>query len=137
MTQKEIVLDTIKYYTNHPRSMNEGANECLYKGPNDSICAFARVIKPEYRNLLEEGSSAGERMKHFDNDKVQLFLPEYSGHDKEFWNIVQGIHDTALFWEPGKFIISRARFSFLIHINALLQQLNITQEVIDEYCAVE
>lgn len=107
MTREQIIQETIYIYKNpENRSVDENGVYCLYKGPNNKLCAYARIIKPEYRNLLIEISGAEDQP---DLGKVKNpYIEGYGGKSMAFYSFIQDLHDT-LFEEDSIDNIKKAK----------------------------
>ncbi len=88
-TKDEIILETLQEYLLHPERRSVSGTSCRYNGPDGKHCAFARCVEEENRGLLQESLKASLQ------DKT-LIKKDYQGHDGDFWNFVQSIHDFAL-----------------------------------------
>ena len=96
-TKLEIIDETIAIYADESMrsyaavkikgTLNNQLKTCAYAGQNGCVCAYARVVKHEFRHLLVEGKSASQQH----ND--EWLFDEYKGHDEKFWREVQVIHD--------------------------------------------
>lgn len=98
-TAAEIIDETVEFYSNKPRSINS-QGFCLYKGPNNTECAFARLVLEDKKYLLSEGETA-DAIIAFNDDK-ELLKPEYRGQKKEFYRALQILHDYPGYWEGRK-----------------------------------
>lgn len=93
MTEEEIVLETIKYYRTHPRSLSEStAGGCRYIGPNGERCAFSRCCTA--KSQFVEGDAC-------DRQPEARLQRKYKGHPIDFWLDLQSLHDDALNWHPN------------------------------------
>lgn len=96
-TAEEIIDETIDIYK-HPenRSTNE-VGGCRYLGLRGCVCAFSRIIKPEFRSELKEGMS----VFHQNNviNSPNKFVDGYYGHPLYVYQVSQIIHDRIL--APG------------------------------------
>jgi len=105
MNEQAIVLETIEYYENHPRSVRneEGFNEpqCRYWGKDDEDhtihCAVARCMtKNGQRHARSCESYSAEEFIYERGDKV--FYQRYQGHTESFWTGLQSLHDFKAYW---------------------------------------
>ena len=95
-TKLQIIDETVEFYSKNQRCQKDGL--CVYwKGPK-SQCAVGRALlhPKKYKDIngdfLEFVDETGENNQN-------IFKPEYRGHEAEFWNDLQFIHDTDLLWE--------------------------------------
>lgn len=103
-TAHQIIDETVEFYTHNPRSIVDSKNphiphmlakRCVYNGPNDTHCAFARLcIDPKVLSPLE-GNSAGSVLLDLGSD---ILKPEYRGFTKPFYSDLQRLHDLDEFW---------------------------------------
>ncbi len=107
MTKQQIILETVEFYKNNPRSMGKN-NSCLYLGPNGEKCAFSRCCtqKSITNILVKENDTPLAFMRDINVDDI--LLKKYQGHDKSFWHEVQAIHDAKEFWK-GKIFLKAGR----------------------------
>lgn len=97
MTQEEIILETIEAYTDPKnRSMLPDSHACAYAGEGGKMCAYARMIKPEYRHLLVEQTGCRNQVKLMKTTKGDPYIEKYSGHPTAFYAFIQYIHDVYL-----------------------------------------
>lgn len=98
MTAIEIIEETANFYNLGNRSTS--AFRCLYNGPDNKKCAFARMcIDP---TSLTEGISvsiSGARSLFESMEKLQEALkPEYRGYPLDFYFQLQQLHDNDINW---------------------------------------
>jgi hypothetical protein len=97
----EIIEETVEFYKNNPRSINndEGWDKCVYLNDDGHKCAFSRCCTDEGVTWLHEeidiGRDGGSVIQHF----LEHLKPEYQGHDIEFWKDIQKVHDKKLHWD--------------------------------------
>lgn len=92
MTVKQIVQDTLAFYTSNPRSMNDNNEFCLYNGENGTQCAFRRYVQDNSAHLLEEFHSAYTFLR----ENTDILKPEVQWiTDGMFWNKLQALHDSS------------------------------------------
>lgn len=99
MTQKEIIVETIEYYSKNQRAYING--ECQYLSHEGNKCAFARCCTDEAVKELNqkcEGKNIMAISKYFNNNIESFLKDEYKGHDLNFWVHVQRLHDSDIFW---------------------------------------
>jgi hypothetical protein len=115
MTKIEILHETAKHYNLSNRSVD--SERCLYVGPNNKQCAFARCCV----NPLKEWDGHGgvnSLVNRFGKDNVDnLLKPEYHGHKIEFWIKVQRLHDVLHYWnEDGLSEQGREEYNKLLKL---------------------
>jgi hypothetical protein len=94
-TMCEIIMETVRYYLQHPRSIDdEGKARYYFQG---DMCAIGRCL---------EHPVAAENVTIMVNSvfrKNHNLKPEYSGHPLMFWQELQNFHDEENHWkEPEK-----------------------------------
>lgn len=97
LTIKQIVNDTLAFYTSNPRSVGEGGS-CLYNGLNGEQCAFRRYVQDDKASclILIEMESCRSIL---DNHGFTILKPEVQWiTDKEFWKLLQCLHDGSRNW---------------------------------------
>lgn len=110
-TKREIIEETIKYYSKHPRPVTE-SGDCYYFKPQDPscMCAVGRCLTRRNLKVMDmvmdaKGGSA-EVMGVDQLDEVlggleAGFKPAYKGHPQQFWMDLQGFHDSDRNWQEG------------------------------------
>ncbi len=98
MTKHEIIDETVEFYSNNPRSLDEEKEHCLYKGPNNTECAFARMVRDEDKVNLKEGWTAKALLNGL---SIDIIKDEYKGYEFDFYNDIQALHDTKRYWKSG------------------------------------
>lgn len=87
MTEKDIVLETIKHIHKNGRSVEDG--DCRYKHFDGRQCAVGRCMDMrKYKRKYE-----GETLSTFPNEHDYYLKKRYHGHDLIFWNRLQDLHD--------------------------------------------
>ncbi len=100
-TKQEIVDETIAFYTQNPRSVLEGGNSCVYLNvENNTRCAFSRCCTEEaVTELHSKYEGYGIANSRFGHDlDTKILKEEYHGHEAEFWNRLQNLHDNKNNW---------------------------------------
>ena len=108
MTHVELLKETIEYYENNPRGLDEETGRCSYRTKDGSMCAVGRCIA-DFDLLYEVANDfdAIQSLNAFvDLDKV--LKPEYHNIHLDFWKILQTLHDNEKNWE---FLIKGNRLS--------------------------
>lgn len=99
LTWEEIVNETVEYYKTHPRSLDQGGEYCLYKGPNGACCAFSRCCVAGIDFSDYEKGPASNVLR--DNGE-EVLQEQYRGHSPGQWNILQQLHDSSSHWDNKK-----------------------------------
>jgi len=94
LTLLEIAQESIDYYKDLTKRSVDKNDACVYNGLDNKVCAFSRVIKPEFRNMLTEGINANTLLYEEIIEK-EHFLSQYAEHseNQEFWIFIQKHHD--------------------------------------------
>lgn len=97
MKPLDIIKETIDTYK-HPenRSVDPVTGKCLYNDPNGNHCAYARIIKPEYRDLLIEDNHLSDQPKL--EEVLNPYVEGYEDHSYNLYIFIQRIHD--VFFNP-------------------------------------
>lgn len=101
-TTKQIIDETISYYQDHPRCIDE-VGQCVYLDKTTgNKCALGRALKDEYMEDALNVAGDAESLQDNIDDLDELVMAEYQGHSLEFWSELQSCHDSARYWEDGK-----------------------------------
>lgn len=109
-TKTEIIIETIQFYKDDPtarRSLGPDG-ECYYANSADGLdanithCAIGRCMTEG--SLKSFGDFRGDvgdlvnkaKLHHID----PLLYSEYQGHDIDFWDNLQQLHDQTRYWKP-------------------------------------
>jgi len=95
----QILDETIEFYSNDPDQRSVGK----YNSPDLKHCAVGRCLLTD---LKEKGTSlVGNDLdllnlvcKNELENLDQVLLPEYRGHSMLFWEDLQNLHDSDLYW---------------------------------------
>lgn len=111
----EIIEETVKYYSVNARAKNDVG--CYYFSPGkpECMCAVGRCLSrrnPVVKNIYEDAKTwnPGDSTSHVWtgvvvslNEKVggleKALMPAYRGHNSEFWQDLQRLHDSDQFWD--------------------------------------
>lgn len=144
-TKREIIKETYDYYSTDPsrrgaRKTDSGFESCSYFQNERQMCAVGRCFLPQYQNEEFSKSLEGdveEVVEYFINkdydffdfesyrEKVNmseiyeefdaLLKPEYRGHEIQFWQDLQGLHDFGQNWSAsGISEIGKKEYYFLL-----------------------
>lgn len=102
-TEKEIVAETVLYYSNNPRTIVNGMPR--YIDADGNMCAIGRCLKlksvKNLKNVTCKVISLVLKVIKYEH-KDDWFKPEYKGHMLTFWAKLQELHDNDEFWLNGK-----------------------------------
>ena len=98
-TKKEIILETAKAYNLKNRSMDVASDSCAYKDPKGNKCAVGRCLLAKSKLFS----------KNYNIDPVGFYekiidkelKAEYRGHEINFWNALQSLHDIEGNWNQS------------------------------------
>ena len=118
-SKAEIVVETLRHYNLKNRGYNSEFDNCTYLDKSTgNKCAVGRCILDseiekvsEYEqnvykeNRINKTSISPTVTNLVENfaDLDSLLKPEYRGHDIDFWENLQYIHDRSLFWNEDGF----------------------------------
>lgn len=97
MTCIEIIDETVEYYSNNPRSIND-YKICTYHGENGEKCAFSRLCEDDVDFSLFEGRACDYIFKVNPNFMENL-KEEYRYKDLNFYRDLQRLHDNESYWK--------------------------------------
>lgn len=90
-TKLEIINETVEYYSADPSRRGTNGSTCEYLTLFGQMCAVGRcMINPKGKEggVTELGTG------------FQLMLKkEYRGHSIDFWQDLQGFHDSSWYWD--------------------------------------
>lgn len=105
-TKREIIEETLEYYKNNPRAINNGV--CSYYTKESNMCAVGRCLEnpKEFEDLINEahansdssGTGIEDALNYFEEKLWDYFKPEYKINDLNFWRNLQRFHDTSYYW---------------------------------------
>jgi hypothetical protein len=103
----DIINETVQYYSEdtNRRAVND-TNGCSYYFEG-KMCAVGRcVTNPQKFDKDSNNSNTTSQiysLVHQANFKLNARLkPEYRGHDLNFWEDLQSLHDTHYYWKRAK-----------------------------------
>ena len=101
-TKLEIIDETVAFYETDPSRRAEENNSCLYTDSRGNRCALGRYFTPEMLEATGDFKGSFKTLlAKLDRDPDdEVFLPEYRGHDLEFWEELQAFHDEYDLWTP-------------------------------------
>jgi len=100
-TKIQIIEETVEYYSADTSRRGVFGSNCVYYAPrlNDEVmCAVGRCIK-EPKKLHGVFASITRLAEKVNEESLDnLLKEEYRGHSKDFWQDLQGFHDTRENW---------------------------------------
>jgi hypothetical protein len=105
LTKLEIIEETIKHYSKRKRAARYSSCLYYYRG---AMCAVGRcMINPKEAEKVYRGGSISDlinRINETNPDIVvdDLLLEQYRGHEIEFWEELQILHDRSSYWNNKK-----------------------------------
>lgn len=107
LTYLEVLEDTVKYYSEdvNRRGLNLNGG-CVYHGIKDDntvLCAVGRCLKdPKEFESNRWGSVSDFYCDIFNDDFIPALKEEYQHLTyRRFWEFLQMLHDTELFWDAN------------------------------------
>jgi hypothetical protein len=89
-TKEQIMIETFEFYSDPSNRAVRDNGGCFYRDPVSlKRCAVGRCLNQEEE--LEKLEHSVERCW---NEIQKLLLPEYQGHEYDFWQKLQDWHDT-------------------------------------------
>ncbi len=113
LTKKQIILETLDYYTKNKRGIQGG--NCRYITADGDMCAIGRCMvspKEEYR-----GTPQFLRLGHESLELETLLREKYRGHGNTFWSHLQRFHDFSQHWNENSLTEAGKK-----SLNTLLEQ---------------
>ena len=96
-TKKEIILETANAYTSNTRSVSY-TGQCAYKS-GEYKCAVGRCLLA--KSKLFKKSNLIEPITNINGKVDNELKSEYRGHNIEFWQDVQALHDIRGYWDKN------------------------------------
>lgn len=92
----EILQETIEAYSKPGTRASNGTACFYYETKTGNRCAFGRCCSEENAKTLvsHRYGTVFDFKTHIDD----FLLPEYRGHDAEFWRLIQRLHDNDENW---------------------------------------
>ena len=113
MTKEEIIRETVAFYNKNNRAVvikeyfNSGCatTRCVYLTDDKKMCAVGRCMtKAGLQKVFDEGiddESATYINGYFVGGIDTVLKKKYHGHDENFWQRLQLLHDTASHWDEN------------------------------------
>lgn len=105
LTKLQIINQTVRYYKKYARCNKPGTNGgsiCVYYHEDEegySCCAVGRCLK---NPKLFDGNSYGVSEFNCEFDLNAQLKPDYRGHEIEFWEEIQELHDSDCYWKNNE-----------------------------------
>lgn len=94
-TKIQIIEETVAFYGGDLSRRSTTNTGCLYKHHEGKECAFQRCVAIDLSPY--EGSYASAVFRKT-GENLQ-FKEGYEGHDHNFWDTLQNLHDTDNYWD--------------------------------------
>ena len=105
MTKQEIINETVKYYDEDIDRRAMDIHGCVYNAYDGTYCAVGRCFEDKWKRVDDdfvlEGNDADIESMYKENgfDNLDGMLqPKYRGHEVEFWEELQRLHDNGSNW---------------------------------------
>lgn len=105
VSKLEILTNLVSFYSEDPynRRCQDDAGNAVYNGRNGKHCAIGQCLLDEYRNKgrgLHGNSGTFDELMAYQNQTNldEMLDEEYRGHEIEFWEQVQHLHDRDFHW---------------------------------------
>lgn len=113
MTKNGIINQTVKFYSEDPsrRALNENGG-CVYRNDEGNKCAVGRCFNEKKANFLSDLDAKSYDKEYCLDNHLKK---KYKGHSIEFWDDLQGLHDSSYCWnsqgltEQGKAEVKRLK----------------------------
>jgi hypothetical protein len=105
LTKLEIIEETIKHYSKRKRAQHDDTCMYYYRG---AMCAVGRcMINPREAERVYGGGTIDMLLSRLvrtnpDITVDDLLLEQYRGHEIEFWEQLQSLHDLSEYWDNKK-----------------------------------
>lgn len=106
-TETEIIIETIEFYLKHPerRGYRDNQGTCFYIDPSkpEQRCAVGRCLAdPVDPQVAHVTGDTSVLVDFYGGDAAfdAALKPEYRGHRRRFWNMLQCLHDETYCWPP-------------------------------------
>ncbi len=110
LTKIQIIDETVEYYKTHDRAIDDNL-KCCYLSDDNRMCAHSRCLTDEARaTLLQEFSNNATAYVVIGEFGDECHKEEYRGHDEEFWQRIQSIHDSHSYWSGKTFTPAGEKF---------------------------
>lgn len=100
LTKEEIVRETALFYNSKNRGFDDNVAACCYTDINGNHCAVGRCMLPKKRPTISSGDNTDtiDKIVGDNPDLDHILKAKYRGHEFQFWNTLQRLHDESLHW---------------------------------------
>jgi hypothetical protein len=95
-TKLQIINETVEFYSKNPRAVEAGG--CRILTSDGRTCAYGRCMTEEAQKQFLNKVGPTPSNSHND-ENMQL---EYRGHNGDFWNDIQVLHDNESYWNGAE-----------------------------------
>lgn len=125
-TKQEILDHIVEYYKINPRAVlffESGGSTCTYKHKTTGArCAHSICIDDDF--IEKEGSDiTGSASALITKMGDEIHKPEFRGHSKHFWNLIQQFHDERENWTLNEQKGSDLTTDGVAHYNRIVELL--------------
>lgn len=116
-TELEILDEFEAKYIKHPELRAKEERRCRYHiCRNNNKCAVGQYFTEKALENFGDFGGGIKMLRRQMKDYNDLFLPEYRGHELDFWEELQDLHDISRYWkenDEGMTKIGLVRFNEL------------------------
>lgn len=103
------------------RAIDQEGN-CSLETPSGKRCGFSLCLSEEGRAYVKAKRQGGIVSLLTEKEIEDSLAPEFRGHPKEFWFLVQKFHDMSIYWDSRN-LLSEEGVDFYNNIDALVDSL--------------
>lgn len=110
-TKIEIIDETVEFYSKNPRAIRY--TSCQYQMADGRQCAHSRCLTDEARqSVVDNGlnNSSASTVIECSMERDNIHKEEYRGHESDFWNSIQNIHDVSSNWSKAGLSVAGRNF---------------------------
>jgi len=97
LTVEEIVNKVVEHYKTNPRGLN-AEKRCVYITEAGATCAVGLCCFKSKLKRLPESTLSSDVESLFRVAGEEILRPEFRGHELEFWETLQDLHDYDSNW---------------------------------------
>jgi hypothetical protein len=98
-TKKQIINETVRYYSKHPRGLEVNAIGCSYLTKEGNMCAVGRCMTKKSLKIQKIiGVGDSDDLFTLVGEPDKILKKPYHGHPKYFWKELQDFHDDSKYW---------------------------------------
>lgn len=98
LTKIQIIEETVKFYSNNKRAITSN-ERCAYLTESGLRCAHSRCIKKKVLTKLVKEKNNNSASSIINDYSDSCHLKKYQGHNENFWDDIQTLHDTNMYWK--------------------------------------